>query len=184
MNSSVSTGWGLLKASASHWKKDKAQRLGAALAYYAVLALPPILVIFLFINSLFYDPRTASSEMSQQLTSVLGENGGRFLQTIMSNPQIHGRGLLATGIAIIALILTATGFFLELQSALNTVWGVEQRPDIGWRGLIMNRLLSFLSLLVIGALLVASVLASALLAAAHKLIGNAIPGGETPWRIL
>src|SRR4051812_6340266 len=183
MSSSVKTGWTLVKASASHWKADKAQRLGAALAYYAVLALPPILVIFLFIISLFYDPRTASTELSQQLNSVLGENGGRFLQTVMSNPQIHGRGVLATSIAIVALILTATGFFLELQSALNTVWGVEQKPDVGWRGMIVNRLLSFLSLIVIGILIVISLLASTLLAAVQKSIGNEIPGGGVVWRV-
>src|SRR4051812_17736916 len=90
------TGWDLVKASASHWKADKAQRLGAALAYYAVLALPPILVIFIFIVSLFYDPRTANAQVSQQVKSVMGEGGGSFMQTMMSNPQIHGKGLVAT----------------------------------------------------------------------------------------
>jgi membrane protein len=182
MNVGAKTGWELIKASASHWKADKAQRLGAALAYYAVVALPPILVIFLFIISLFYDPRSASSQFSQQLNSLLGESGGRFMQTLMSNPQIHGKGLTATSIAIITLILTASGFFLELQSALNSVWGVEQRPEIGWRGLILNRLLSFLSLIVIGVLIVVSLLVSTVLAAVQRSLGNAIPGGQTPWR--
>jgi membrane protein len=184
MGASAKTGWDLVKASASHWKADKAQRLGAALAYYAVLALPPILVIFLFIVSLFYDPRSASSQVSQQLNGMLGESGGSFMQTIMSNPQIHGKGLVATSIAVVALILTATGFFLELQSALNTVWGVEQRPDIGWRGMIVNRLLSFLSLIIIGILLVVSLLASAVLAAAQRSLGNAIPGGDILGRVV
>jgi membrane protein len=177
MEMNLKTGWDLIKSTAAHWKKDKAQRLGAALAYYAILALPPLLIILLFIVSLFYDQRSAGAQVSHQLGTVVGPQQTGLLQSLMANPQIHGKGPLASGIAIFALILSAGGLFLELQSALNDIWGVEQRPDIGWRGLLVNRLLSFLLVLIIGLLLLGSVVASTALAAVQKSLANSIPGG-------
>ncbi len=184
METSLTSSWDLLKATVRHWMADNAQRLAAALAYYAVLALPPTLVILLFIVSLFYDPHSASSQVSQELNSLLGQKGGQFMQTLMANPQTHGKGTMATAIALVTLILTATGFFLELQSDLNSVWGVEQKSNIGWYWLILNRLFSFLMLLGIGVLLLLSILASAVLAAVHKSVGNAFPASEIIWRLI
>jgi len=152
------------------------------LAYYAVLALPPILVILLYVASLFYSQRAATSEVSNMFTSTLGPRASQFLQTLMFSPQTHGKGPLATGIAIVALVISASGFFLELQSALNSAWGVEQRSDSGFKGIVVNRLLSFLVLAVIGMVLVGFLLATAGLAAVQKVLGDRIPGGASVWR--
>ncbi len=174
--------WELLRDTTKHWQADHAQRLGAALAYYAVLALPPILVILLYIASLFYNAHAASSQFSHAFNSVLGPKSGQFLQTLTASTQTHGKGPLATGVAVIALLFSASGFFLELQSALNSAWGVEQRSDAGLKAIILNRLVSFLVLAGIGLVLVAFLLATAGLAAVQKAMGNSIPGGPWVWR--
>jgi membrane protein len=171
----------LLKETIRHWQADKAQRLGAALAYYAVIALPPILVIFLFIISLFYDSHAATTGFSAQINSLLGPKAGDFMVSLMSAPQIHSKGVVAAAIAVLALILTATGFFLELQSDLNNLWGVEQKADYGWRGLIVNRILCFFLMAAIGFLLLLSLVTSAGIAAAQKTWGSDIPGGGILW---
>ncbi|MDB6021746.1 MAG: putative rane protein, partial [Pedosphaera sp.] len=178
----IKEGWELLKATVKHWQADNAPRLGAALAYYGVLALPPILVILLFIVSLFYNSQAASSQVSQQLGTVLGQQNAQYVQKLMSSTQVHGKGPVATGIAIVVLILSATGFFVELQSDLDSAWGVEQKSDIGWLGLIVNRVLSFVLLIAIGILLVSSVLASTALTAVQGSVGSSFPGGTVLWR--
>ncbi|GEM_PF-316429 len=183
MGKRLKNAWELFKSAASHWTADHAQRLGAALAYYAVLALPPMLVILLFIATLFYGG-SAKTGFSQQFNSLVGPNAGQFLQTLMTNPQTHSKGPLATALAIATLVFTATGFFLELQGSLNTIWGVEQRSDTGWCWTIVNRLLCFLLIVVIGALLVLSLVTSTALAAVQHAFGNRIPGGAAPWHAL
>jgi membrane protein len=176
--------WDLLKATAKHWLADNSPRMGAALAYYGVLALPAILVILLFVVSLFYHSKNTSSQMAQEINSFLGQKSGQFIQSMMSDSQIHGKGPVATGIAIVILIISATGVFGELQSDLNSAWGVELRADVGWKRMIVDRVLSFLLLITIGVLLVVSLLASAALASFQGSAADLLPGGKQLWHVV
>ena len=176
--------WELVASTFKHWKADSAPRLGAALAYYGVLALPPILVILLFVVTLFYHSPKASAQVSQQISAMMGQQGGQFLEKLMSNPQTHGKGPIASGIAIVVLIFSATAFFVELQNALDNVWGVEQKSTINWRATITNQVLSFLLLVGVGAMLVISVFATTFLAATQKSFGNSIAGNAILWHAI
>ncbi|MDB6022547.1 MAG: Ribonuclease [Pedosphaera sp.] len=91
---------------------------------------------------------------------------------------------MASAIAIVTLLITATGVFMELQDALNLVWGVEENPGLGWRGFIKNRLLSFALIVGIGFLLLVSLLVSAGLEAAGKYFGGLLPGSVGSWRLV
>lgn len=165
---SVRKSWELLKATAQHWNADKSPQSGAALAYYAVLALPPVLVILLFGMSLFYDSKQATAQISEQLGNFMGPKSAEFMQQIMANPQIHGKGAMATAMAIGLVLFTSASFFFQLQSALNSAWGVEQRSDVGWMEYIANQAFPFLLLIAIGVLLVLSVFITTLISAAQE----------------
>jgi membrane protein len=170
--------WELIMTATRHWVADDAQRMGAALAYYGVLALPAILVTLLYVVGLFYNSHDTNSKVAQEITSLMGQKSSQFIQSLMSQTQIHGKGPLATGIGIVVLLLSATGVFAELQSDLNSVWGVEQKSNGGWGRMIVNRVLLLLLLVAIGVLLVVSLLASTALAAMQGSVFDSFPGGK------
>jgi membrane protein len=171
--------WKMIFASAKHWLADDAQRMGAALAYFGVLALPAILVVLVYVVGLFYNSPDSHAKMTQEINSLMGQKSNQFIQGLMSNAQIQGKGPMATAIAVVVLIISVTGVFAELQSDLNSIWGVEQKPDIGWGRMILNRGLLLLMMIGIGILLVVSLLASAALTSIQK--GGALPGGAQLW---
>jgi membrane protein len=176
--------WRLLKATALAWYEDEAQRLGAALAFYTVLALPPLFVIVFFIAGLLFDAASARAQIFDQINQLIGEQGGQALQSILASPQQKTQGAIATIIAVVTLLLTSTGVFLELQSDLNRIWGVQAKPGRAVRGFLRDRLLSFALIVGIGFLLLVSLVVSAALAALNKYFGGLIPGGGSFWQVV
>jgi membrane protein len=176
--------WWLLKSTASAWYNDEAQRLGAALAFYTVLALPPLFVIVFFIAGLLFDAASARTQIFDQIDQLIGEQGGQALQAVLANPQQQTHGVVATIIAIVTLLLTSTGVFLELQSDLNRIWGVEAEPGRAVVGFVRDRLLSFAMIVGVGFLLLVSLIVSAALAALNKYFGGMIPGGGSFWQVV
>jgi len=121
----------LLTATAKAWLEDDAQRRGAALAFYTALAISPLFVIIFFIVSLWFNASSARAQIFGQINNLIGEQGTRALQSIMANPQTHSEGVFASIVALATLLLTASGVFLELQSDLNFIWGVEANEVFG-----------------------------------------------------
>ena len=158
------------------WNKDNAARLGAALSYYTIFAIPPLFVIIIFIASLIFDPKTVHSGLFSEVGGLIGKKGAEAIESALTTSNSHSKGLLASALAIGTLILTATGLFIELQAALNQVWGVEVKPNQGVWGFIKNRLLSFAMVIGIGFLLMVSLVVSAALTAAGKYFGDMFPG--------
>jgi membrane protein len=174
----------LLKSSIQEWIKDSAARLGAALSYYTIFALPPLFVIVIFVASLFLDEHAVRSGLLEQVGGLVGKKGAEAVESTLaaSNPQ--GTGIIASIIAIGTLILTATGLFIELQSDLNKIWGVEEKPGQGIWGFIKNRLLSFGMVVGIGFLLLVSLVVSAALAAVGKYFSGLLPGLKVFWIVV
>lgn len=165
----------LLKASVGAWSDDKSPRLGAALSFYTVFAMPPLFIIAIFIASLVFDPAAVQKEMFSEVGGLIGKKSAEAIQSAMAAQYQSNKGLVASIIAIGTLILTATGLFIELQDALNTIWGVEAKPGHGVMGFIRIRLLSFAMVVGIGFLLLVSLVVSAALAAATKYIAGFFP---------
>lgn len=165
----------LLKASVSAWSDDKAPRLGASLSFYTVFAMPPLFMIAIFIASLVFDPSAVQTQMFSEVGGLIGKKSAEAIQTAMAAQYETHKGLVASAIAIVTLILTATGLFIELQDALNTIWRVEAKPGHGVMGFVRIRLLSFAMVVGIGFLLLVSLVVSAALAAATKFIGGFFP---------
>src|SRR6185437_352580 len=156
MTSRLKGVWNLLKSSVSAWSDDKAPSRGAALSYYTIFAMPLLFMIAIFIASLLFDPTSVRTQMFTEVGGLIGKKSATAIEAAMSAQYQTNKGLLASAIAIVTLIVTATGLFIELQDALNSIWGVEAKPGRGVIGFIRMRLLSFAMVVGIGFLLLVS----------------------------
>jgi len=165
--------WEMLKMTYEDWSEDKAPRLGAALAYYTVFSLAPLLIIVLAIAGLMFDAETIRSQISQQ--TGLGEQGKEGLAMLIAGAEKSDTGILATVLGVVAILFGATGVFVQMQDALNTIWEVEPKPGQGVWGFIKNRVLSFAMVLAIGFLLLVLLVVSALLHGLQEYLGHLMP---------
>lgn len=167
--------WSLLKASGSAWLEDKASRLGAALAYYTVFSIAPLLVIIIAIASLVFGREAAQGQLLGQLEGLVGEQGGKAIQTMVASASQSGSGVLGSILGIIMLLVGAAGLFGQLQDALDTIWEVQPKPGRGILGFLRDRFLSFSMVFGTAFLLLVSLVVSTALAALSGLLGE--------WRI-
>ena len=166
----------LFKSAALEWSNDKAPRLGASLSYYTIFSLAPVLLMVVAVAGLALGPQAAQGKIVGQLSGLLGVEAAKAIQTMLEKASPHGRGIVATVIGFVTLIVGATGVMIELQDALNTVWKVVPKPGRGIKGIIRDRLLSFGIVLGFGFLLLVSLVLSAAVALLDSWIGGVIPG--------
>ncbi|MEM8673750.1 MAG: YihY/virulence factor BrkB family protein [Cyanobacteria bacterium P01_G01_bin.67] len=175
----------LLKETFQEWQEDKASRIAAALAYYTVFSISPLLVIIVAIAGAFFGEQTAQAQITDQLTDLVGEDGVKPILLALNNmsqPKIRG---IASLISIGVLILGASGIFAQLQDALNTVWNVKPEPGRGGiSNFIRKRIYSFLMVLVIGLLLILSLVLSAVVSTLNKYRIEFLPGSANLWENL
>lgn len=164
----------LLKDTFNEWNEDKAPRLGAALSYYTIFSLAPILVVVIALAGLIFGQDAVQSRVMFQIRDLIGKDGAEAIQNMIQVARQPKVGFLATIIGIITLLLGASGVFGEIQDALNTIWHVPPKPTGGFLGMIRYRFTSFAMVLGIGFLLLASLVISAALAAVGDYIGNVI----------
>jgi membrane protein len=168
--------WTLLRETFSEWLNDRAPRLGAALAYYTVFSLAPLLIIVIAIAGLVFGEAAAQGQIVGQIEGVVGADGARALQTMLANARQPGAGLLATLLGIALLLVAASGLVVELQDALNTIWAAPPRPGLGVLVTIKDRAVSLALVIGIGFLMMVSLTLSAALAAVVKFFAHMLPG--------
>ena len=176
--------WGLLQETFSEWNKDKASRLAAALAYYTVFSLAPLLLIVIAIAGSVFGEEAARGEIVKQIQGLVGQDGAEFIETAIENASKPTAGTIASIISLIALLFGASGVFAELQDALNTVWEVQLKPERGLLNIIRNRFLSFTMVLGVGFLLLVSLVVTATLSVLVNFVGNALPGIDALWQLV
>ena len=174
--SRVNAVWALLKETFSAWLDDRAPRLGAALAYYTVFSLAPLLIIVIAIAGLAFGEAAAQGQIVEQIQGIVGPDGARTLQTMIGNARSRASGILAAAISIVMLVLTASGLVAELKDSLNTIWDVTPAPGRGVMRILRDYVLSLAIVLGIGFLLLVSLVLSAGLAAIGKFFANLLPG--------
>ncbi len=175
----------ILRRSVAGWWNDNVPRLGASLAYYTLFALAPILIVAISIGGLVFGPEAVRGEIVGQIQGLIGREGAEAVQSMLEGASRPGSSIAATVVGIITFFLGATGAFLELQTALNSIWHVEPKSDGSfWRELVMQRVISFGLVVAIGFLLLTSLLVSAALAAIHRYMGTAFPGVVVLWEAL
>ena len=162
------TAWALIKCSALKWSEDDCLTLGAALAYYTVFSLAPILVIAIAVASAVFGEEAAKGEIVGQIRGLVGEDGAQAIQALIESASRRGTGSRATLIGLVVLLFGSTSAFSQLQWALNTIWDVPSRRRPGIWHLIRDRLLSFAAVLGTGFLLSVSLVLSAAAAALSR----------------
>jgi len=165
--------------------EDKVSRLGAALAYYGIFSIAPLLLIAIGIASLIFGQQAARGEILEQIEGMVGLSAGRAVQDILQASNRAGGGVRATVVGLAVLLFGASGVFIQLQDALNTIWHVTPKPGRGWWTIIRERLLSFSMVVMIGFLFLVSLISSAILTAAQKFLPpTAFPGGTLLWQAI
>lgn len=174
----------MLKEAFKEWQDDKVSLLAAALAYYTVFSITPLLVIAIAIAGAVFGQDAARGEILNQINQLVGAQGAQAIEIALANadqPRISG---IASIISVIVLLVGASGVFAQLQEALNTVWDVKAKPNGGIGEFIRKRLLSFGMVLVIGFLLLVSLVLSAMLSGIGKLQIELLPGFTSLWQVL
>ena len=172
--------WRLMKDAASDWSRDRAPRLGAALAYYTVFSLVPFLVVVIAVIGLVFGEVAAQSAILSQIAELVGEQTAAAIKDMIQRADQPSTGLFATAVAVATLLIGASGVFGQLQDALNTVWGVEPKEGRGVWGFIKDRFLSFVAVLGTGFLLLVSLILSSALCGIREMVQRiaASPGNR------
>jgi len=146
------------------WWDDDALRLGAALAYYTLFAIAPVLLVATGVAGLVFSTDSVRGEIVNQLDQLVGREGAHAVQSLLDGAHQRRAGILATAIGSVAFVMAATGAFLELQAALNTIWRVRPSPGTRLKAFVFDRLRSFGLVVAIGFLLMVSLVVTAALA--------------------
>jgi membrane protein len=165
----------LLKETYKRWSGHQAPRLGASLAFYTLLSLAPLLILTAAVIALVFTKETAHKDLVDQARQMMGTRGADIVNSLLATAQQPSSGIFASIVAFLILLFGASGVFIELRGALNTIWEVKAQANAGWKGMLKERLFSFGMVLSIGFLLLVSLLLSAALAFIGKFFGQLVP---------
>jgi len=157
--------WLVLRDSAMGWLDHQAARTGAALAFYTVFSLAPVLTLSIAMAGFFFGEAAARGEVVDQIGDLIGPEGAHAVQTVLQNADRPGAGFVATVVSLVTLILGATTALAELKSGLDQIWNVPLERRQGLWYVIRTRLLSVGLILALGFLMLVSLVISAALAA-------------------
>jgi len=175
----VANSFTLLKQTFSEWLEDQAPQLGAALAYYTVFSLAPLILLLLAIVGFIFhnDPAGAWRRVTEQMSYFLDQSAMDVVANIAQTASQPNKGMLATIIGILLALFGASGVFGQLQNALNIIWGVKAKPGAGLAGFIRSRFLSFAMVAGVCFLLLVSLVFESLLKSFSHYIQTIFPGG-------
>jgi membrane protein len=167
--------WKLAVGTASRWNDIDAPRLGAAIAFYAMLSTAPLLVISIGIAALIFGHQAAQGRIVAALGNQIGAPGAAAIQELLRHANHLGSGIAALTIGVLLLFFGASSLFGELRDSLNVVWGIKTNTGPGWMALVRYRLTAFLTVLGVGFLLLILLLLTMTIAATGRLVRNAVP---------
>jgi len=169
------TPWELLKDTFSAWSEHEAPRLGAALAFYTILSLAPLVILVIGIAGLIFGHTAAENHLLGQVENLMGRQGSEAVRGIIEQSQRPATGIFASIMGVITLLFGASGVFGELQSALRKMWDIKPQNDGGVWGTIKQRFFSIGMVLAVGFLLLVSLVMSAVLSALGKYVSGILP---------
>ncbi|MEO8635710.1 MAG: YihY/virulence factor BrkB family protein [Gemmatimonadales bacterium] len=175
--------WAVLKDALAGWWNDDVPRMGAALAYYTLVALAPMLIVAIAVGGMVFGPEAVQGQIVGQIQSLVGREGAQAVQAMLEGAAHSSSSILVTILGVFTFFVGATGAFLELQTDLDTIWRVKPRSRGHFlRVLLIQRVISFGLVVGLAFLLLTSLVVSAALAAAHTYVGNVFPGGALLWK--
>ncbi len=174
----------LVKRTISDWSDDKATTLAAALAYYTIFSIAPLLIIAVAVAGLVFGQEAAQGEIQQQLQGLVGANGAKLIQDMMVSASKPSEGLIATVVGLAILLFGASGVFAQLQDSMNVIWKAKPPKINGLLDYLRVRFLSFTMVLGVGFLLLVSLVLNAALAAVGAYASRILPGYEFIWQVV
>ncbi|MCU1338287.1 MAG: putative ribonuclease [Bryobacterales bacterium] len=165
----------LLSQTYSEWNAHDAPTYGAALSYYTMLSLAPLLVIAVAIGGLAFGKESAQRAILDQIGGLAGQPGAEVIKTMLANAQSPKAGLIASAIGFVVLLFGASGVFSALRKALNKIWDVQPKETSGWWAMVKDQLFSFTMVVGIGFLLLVSLVITAMLAGVGQFVSGLIP---------
>jgi len=171
--------WMLLKTTVMQWFEDQPFLLASSLSYYTLFSLAPLLIIVIAIAGLAFGHEAAQQQIVGTIQGTIGEQSAQAVQGMIENASSQPKtGIISAVIGIVALIFGAAGVVGQLQTSLNTIWGVEPKPGQGVWGFIRQRFISFAMVLGLGFVLLVSLVISAVVASLSNYIGSFFGGAE------
>jgi membrane protein len=178
----------LVKLTYQGWKEDNGSRLAAALTYYTVFSLAPMLIIAIAVAGLIWQRQAVQDQVLNQMQGLIGEQGKTFISGLLDSASKPAQGIFATIIGIVTLIFGALGVFNELHNSLNTIWDVPEKKITGmWNSIkevVINRFLSFTMVLGVGFMLLVSLVISTGITALGNWVGTFLPFQELILQII
>lgn len=165
----------VLKGAASGFSQDNCSKLSAALSYYTIFAIGPLLLIVISLSAIFYARDAVQGRIYGQIKDLVGSDAALQVQDIIKNSQYSNKGIIGTVIGTVILVIGATGIFTEIQDSINFIWSLRAKPKRGIIKYLINRLLSFSLIVSLGFLLIVSLVVSALLDLLSDRLTNFFP---------
>jgi membrane protein len=165
----------LLGQAGAAWLADNAPRLGAALAFYTLFSLAPVLIVAVSVAGFVFGEKAAQGEIVRQFQGLMGTQGATAIETIIQSTNRPALGVFATTLGLLAILVGASGAFNELQDALNTIWKVDSRTKSFWTVTSRQRFFSLGLVVATGFLLLTSLVVTAALSAAARFVSNFLP---------
>ncbi|QJW90698.1 YihY/virulence factor BrkB family protein [Spirosoma taeanense] len=159
------TFWSILVDSYNGFTEDRGLKLSAALAYYTVFALAPLLVMIIALASVFFGEEAIQGQIFSEINELVGNEAARQIQEMIKQVQLSGKTTVAVVTSVITLLVGATSVFVEIQDSINLIWRVKAKPKRGWVKLLCDRLLSSSLIISLGFLLVVSLIINGLILA-------------------
>ncbi len=148
--------WNILKDAVLYFIDKRCVKLSAALAYYTIFSLPPLLIIIISIGSFFYTRSSIREDIFNLIAGIVGSDTAGEIQDVLDNLSVSGDSTWATALGVGMLLFGATGIFGEIQDSINMLWELKAKPKKGWISMIINRLVSFAMIVVMGFILLVS----------------------------
>jgi membrane protein len=165
----------LLKETISEFIDDNAVKLSAALSYYTIFSLPPLLIIIISLSGVFFGAEAVRGELFGQINGLVGNDAALQIQEAIKNVRLSHSNTFATTIGVIILLVGASGVFAEIQDSINYIWGLKAKPKRGFIKFLKNRLMSFSMIGSVGFLLMVGLIVNSLMDVLNKRLAAFFP---------
>ena len=176
--------WELLRESFREWQKDRCLELGAALAYYTLIPIAPLLLITIAVAALFFGEQLASGELMTRIEEAAGAEAAGTIRDMVESASQPRSGILATTAGLVMTLFGASSVFGQLQSSLNVIWEAPPRSAASWTSVLLARVSSFSMILVIGFLMLVSLAVGSAIGVFSATLSSWVPGGDWLARIV
>jgi membrane protein len=167
--------WGLIKGAVNCFIENRVLKLSAALAYYTVFSLGPMIIVIIFLADIFYGRQAIEGSIYGQISGLVGHDAALQVQETIRNSALTFNSNLTATIGFATLLIGATSVFAEIQDSINMIWGLKAKPKKGWLKMLMNRLLSFSIVVSLGFLLLVSLVVNGVLEGLMSKLKEAFP---------